>query len=377
MDTSISVVIPNWNGAALLAECLDSVAAIDYPTDRLEVIVVDDGSTDGSLELMATEYPHIRVVAHEANLGFAAACNTGARHATSECVAFLNNDMRVDVGWARGLATAYDAARGYVCVAGVILDWSGVKIDFAGGWMNFHGYVGHENFGKPVAEDRIEDGRDLLFACGGSMLVQRAVFLDVGGFDPTYFAFFEDVDLGWRLWLLGYKVRLASRARSFHRHHATVSSLSFERREYLYERNSLLTLIKNLSDENLAPILAPSLFLLIKRSLLGVRAPIYGANGFAGSGDTVVPLRAADDVLGELDRVLEQRREVQRRRRRADREIFSLFHQPFTPLLLDESYVDAGRNLRAAFDLDEVLSPVPSAIRWRRPLRLLRSKVRG
>jgi GT2 family glycosyltransferase len=361
---SLSVLIPNWNGVALLPTCLASVAALDYPADRIETIVVDDGSTDGSTNLIAEQHPSVRLVVHDENLGFAAACNTGARAATSECVAFLNTDMRVEPGWARSLAAAYDPGRGYVCVAGVILDWDGAYIDFAGGWTSFHGYVGHEDYGKPVTDVRIVDGRDLLFACGGSMLVQRDVFLETGGFDPAYFAFFEDVDFGWRLWLFGHKVRLAANARSFHRHHGTVSALALDQRERLYERNALLTLLKNLDRDNLGRLLAPSLFLLVKRALLDERAPVYG--GETG-GPSSSPLRAVDDVLRDLPGVLERRREVQGRRLRGDQDIFALFGRPFTPLLVEESYVNASRQLRALFDVDALFAPPPS-----RPRRILR-----
>jgi len=370
------VVIPNWNGAALLPDCLDSVDALDYPADRLEVIVVDDGSTDASRSLVRTEYPQVRLMAHEENLGFAAACNSGARGATSDCVAFLNNDMRVDAGWARGLASGYDPAGSYVCVAGVILDWDGARIDFVGGWINFHGYVGHVHYGKPRNEERIEDGRELPFACGGSMLVERAVFLELGGFDPSYFAFFEDVDLGWRLWLAGYRIRLAGSARSFHRHHGTVSGFPLERREFLYERNALLTLIKNVGDENLPTLLAPALFLLVRRSLIHTPSPIYDVENRGGERDGSAPLRAAVDVLAGLDGVLQQRRDVQSRRRRDDSEIFPLFRQPFTPLLLDESYVEASRTLRSAFDLDRLFAPAPSGGRVQRALRRLATACR-
>src|SRR5439155_7651017 len=98
----------------------------------------------------------------------------------------------------------------------------------------------------------------LLFACGGSMLVQRDVFLAVGGFDPDYFAFFEDVDLGWRLWLLGYRVTLTPSAITYHRHHGTTNVIPNHRVHVLYERNALYTIYKNYDEEHLDRILPAS-----------------------------------------------------------------------------------------------------------------------
>jgi GT2 family glycosyltransferase len=360
----VSVVIPNWNGAEHLRHCLDSLHEVDYPEDRLEVIVVDNGSTDASRPLVESEYPSVRLLPLDDNLGFAAASNEGARVATGDCVAFLNNDMRVESGWLRGLVGERDPASGYVCVGGVILDWEGDHLGFAGGWVTFHGSAGQDHFLEPMREELVEDGRDLPFACGGSMLIERDVFLDLGGFDPTYFAFYEDVDLGWRLWLAGYKVRLAGKARCFHRHHGTGSKVPTHRRTLLSERNALLTLIKNVGDENLASVLAPALFLLLKRSAMSlgsVREAFAFDSPDLSETETVqrsglARLHAATDVLDDLPQLLERRRDVQRRRKRDDSEIFALFGRPFALLSHDESYLEASLNLRAAFGLDRVFT---------------------
>ncbi len=359
-------MIPNWNGAQHIPHCLASVGTLDYPSERLEVIVVDNGSTDESRALIDRSHPSVRLIVNTENLGFAAACNVGAEAAASDCVAFLNNDMRVDREWLRELVAGYDRTAGYVCVGGVILDWKGDHLDFGGGWVNFHGYAGQSHFGAPLDETRIEDGRDLPFACGGSMLVDRAVLLELGGFDPAYFAFFEDVDFGWRLWLSGYKVRLAGGARSFHRHHGTASAIPPHQRELLYERNALFTLIKNVSDDNLATLLAPALFLLLKRCQLGIESArtsfALGAPENAARTETVAkaglaPLHAVSDVLEGLPLLLERRREVQRMRKRDDEKFFALFGRPFAPVADDEGYLEASAALRGLFDLDELFSP--------------------
>src|SRR5438046_1967306 len=99
----VSVVIPNYNGMEHLEECLSSLARLDYPADRCEVIVVDNASTDGSAKFIRKRFAAVRVFELLENRGFAAACNRGAHDAHGAVVAFLNNDMRVDPNWLREL----------------------------------------------------------------------------------------------------------------------------------------------------------------------------------------------------------------------------------------------------------------------------------
>ena len=206
---TVAVVVVNLDGAEHLPDCLDSLAALDYPRERLEVVVVDNGSTDGSLELLA-RYPWVRVLPQDSNLGFAPAVNVGVRSATADCIALLNNDMRVEPDWLTELVRAYDPEAGAVCVGAQILSWDGERLDFGEGSLNFYGMGFQVGYNRPLETVRVRDGSDILFACGGAMLVSRDVYLSSGGFDDDFFAYFEDVDFGWRLWVLGYRVCLAA-----------------------------------------------------------------------------------------------------------------------------------------------------------------------
>lgn len=359
---SVSIVVPNWNGAAHLPDCLGSLHALDYPEDLFEVILVDNGSTDESRALVEERFPTVRLIELRRNEGFAKACNAGVDAARSECVAFMNNDMRADRTWLRGLVESYEPSEGYVCVGGVILSWDGSCLDFVEGTINFHAFGWQEHFRKPLDEELIVDGRDLLFPSGGSMLISRDLYLDLGGFDSDYFAYYEDVDLGWRLWLAGYKVRLAGSARVFHHHHGSAAALPSHLPSFLYERNALFTLFKNLSDENLSRILAPTLLLAIERAVIAGGL----ANEFPDVRDrsfdeaepmaapALIPLYAVSDVLDQLPELIERRRQVQSRRRRDDDEIFELFFRPFTPWMHDERYLRASIALRELFGLDRL-----------------------
>ena len=96
---TVSIVVVNLDGRHLLADCLDSLAALDYPPDRVDVVVVDNGSRDDSVRFLTDHYPHVRIVQSRTNLGFAEGNNAGVRAATGELVALVNNDARVDPGW--------------------------------------------------------------------------------------------------------------------------------------------------------------------------------------------------------------------------------------------------------------------------------------
>jgi len=356
----VAVVIVNLDGADHLPECLDSLSRQSYPDDLLDVIVVDNGSTDESLSMLSNRYPWVRVLAQPHNLGFAPAVTIGVQAAeAAECIALLNNDMRVDEDWVAQLVAAYRPAERIVCVAGQILDWDGANLDFGEGTLNFGGMGGQIGFGRPVQDVHIEDGQELLFACGGSMLVSRAVFLDSGGFDDGFFAYFEDTDFGWRLQILGFRTVLAARARSYHRHHGTSARFPYHERILLYERNALRSIIKNYDDDNLRAALGPALLLLVRRAVLrgGLNRAEYeiGANQ---DDHSLVPriavahLFAVNDVLEGWERLIEQRRAIQAARRRSDTEIIERFGRPLTPVIDDDRYLSTHHRLLTSFGLD-------------------------
>lgn len=358
---TVAVVIVNLNGLEHLRTCLDSLLVQDYPAELLELIVVDNGSTDGSLELLAHDYPTVRVLPQGRNTGFSPAVNTGARAADAECVVLLNNDARVEPDFVRELVRAYDPASGAVCVGAHIVSWDGSTLDFGEGAVNFYGMGQQLGFGTPIATAAIEDGRELLFACGGAMLVDRRVFLDSGGLDEDFFAYFEDVDFGWRLWVLGYRVVLAARAKAYHKMHGTSSRFPLHQRFLLYERNALRAIIKNYDDDNLARVLPPALLLLVKRALLrgGLPRAPYDIGGDGATSEAVprialAHLHAVGDVVDDLEHLYTQRALVQRARRRPDTDILPRFNRPLWPVLPERPYLEASAAVTGIFGLDRL-----------------------
>jgi GT2 family glycosyltransferase len=358
---SVSLVVPTHNGSRFLSECLDSVAALDYPRELLETIVVDNASTDETPVLLGSSYPWVRALRQSRNLGFAEAVDVAARASEAECLAVGNDDMRFDAGWLRELVAAYDPSAGYSCVGGLILDMSGEHVDFADGYIGIDGWGGPLGLGNATAEVAIADGRDLPFACGGSLLVDRKLFLELGGFDPAFFAYLEDVDFGWRLWLAGHKVRLAANARSFHHHSATGLRVPAHQRMVLFERNALLMLLKNVGEDDVYRFLAGALCLVAERARIAAQtdphefefgSPVEGT-------EREVPLRALARLHGvsgfvtQLEDALAKREQVQALRRRSDEEVFALFRRPFRPIYNETSYLEAEAAIAHALRIVE------------------------
>ena len=281
MAPRVAVLVPSWNGRAHLEVCLAALADQADPGVPWEIWVLDNGSHDGTAEWLATAHPRVRLVRSERNLGFAAGVNRLVEAAAeAELVAFLNNDTRPRRDWLGELVAALEGAPADVAaVSGCILDWSGERLDFGRGVVAFDGHAFQLDYRRPLAAARLpEPGAELPFACGGNMLVRRDRFLAAGGFDADYFAYYEDVDLGWRLWAGGERIAAAPRAVVHHRSGATSELLGLYRRGLLFERNAFLTVYKN-ADEQLWPQLMP----IVMLALIGRTQHLLVANNPGGA----------------------------------------------------------------------------------------------
>jgi GT2 family glycosyltransferase len=238
--TRIAVVIPNWNGRRWLPDCLRSVAEQSRPPD--ETIVVDNGSSDGSLELLSTREPAVRVLRLDRNTGFAFAANRGVEAASAELVALVNTDVVLDRDWVERMARALESDPGAASVACKMLDLDDPTFVYdAGDLLRRDGAC--EQRGRFERDDgRFDEPGEVFGACAGAALYRRSVFLAAGGFDERFFTYVEDVDLALRLRLAGWRCRYEP---AVARHAGEGSSGRLARPlAYWVERNTLILLIK-------------------------------------------------------------------------------------------------------------------------------------
>lgn len=336
----VSIIILNFNGRSHLELCLPSVMEIDYPKDKLEIIVVDNASEDDSIDWLRQKYPKVRLLENLENLGFARGINSGVEIARGTYVAFLNPDMRVDKKWLSALIKTMKSKAGAVCSGSIVLNWNGNKVDYSGRPNDALNLCPE----MPVsAQQVLKSAKDcpLLFASGGAMLIDREIFLRLGGFDKDYFLYHEDVDLGWRLWIRGHKVLRSAESIVYHRGGASSKQLSPEFVYRMAQRYALYTLLKNLEDTHLWSILTGVLWLLVERTRWFDAARLSLEN-------------AIHDFTQDIETALSKRASIQSERALSDEEIFAECGYPFGFISSNKKY---QRFVQYLADNEDMLYP--------------------
>jgi GT2 family glycosyltransferase len=216
---SLSIVIPNWNGWHFLPTCLDSLAR--QTVAPLEVIVVDNASADGSQANLQAQYPWVKLVALSENRGFTGACNAGIEAASGDLIALLNNDTEVDCGWVAAVTDAFARHWDAGSVASKMLLFDKRDhIHTTGDFFTTAGRPG--NRGVWQRDEGQYDREEYVFsACGGSAVYRRTMLEQIGLLDNDFFFSGEDVDLGWRAQLAGWRCLYTPQAIVYHHLSAT------------------------------------------------------------------------------------------------------------------------------------------------------------
>ena len=323
MSPRVTVVIPNWNGERFLNLCLVSLRRQSF--EDFETILVDNGSTDASVDFTKRNFPEVRLIPLGDNRGFSAAVNAGIRVSEAEYVALLNNDTEADPDWLEALVRAAESCPEAGLFASKLVDFQDRRLlDGAGDALRRSGLpyrVGH----RELDRGQFDEPAFVFGACAAAALYRRALFREIGLFDEDFFANCEDGDLSFRAQLAGYRCLYVPQSVVYHMGSATFGKRS-PTATRLGTRNSLCMLVKNLPAP-LVPRLLPFAVagqlarLIVTASTSTLRAHLEGLGG----------------ALLLLPLMLRKRREIQKRRR---------VPVGYIRKLLEESSRAAGASLR-------------------------------
>jgi hypothetical protein len=297
----IAAIIPNFNGKEMLGRCLVSLRAqVPAPT---EIVVVDNGSSDGSCDMVRADFPDVKLIALDTNTGFAAANNMAAGNTDCEFLLLVNNDCVAQPGWLAALLEAMGDD-----VGAVTSSMRNVKdtslLDSAGGVIDDMGFSWDRGLGQPAANFTARE--EVLFPCGGATLLRRSALEEPSTiFWDRLFMYLEDVDLGIRLWSRGWRVLFEPSAVTLHEHSATGSRYPVMK-ETACVRNRLLVLRRHLPSRKLSRLM-PLLVLwqvfwacsaLLRLRLVVFRAVVAGTfQGLLGGPVDKYPRPMADKLI--------------------------------------------------------------------------------
>jgi len=265
-----SVVVLNYNGKEFLTRCLLSLKNLNYKD--YNVIVVDNASSDGSVDFVREHFPWVHIIENKENLGFAEGNNVAIKHAKGDYILFLNNDTEVDSDWLENMVKTArsDSSIGIVGCKMLYMEQKNV-IDAVGFLYDEYGFPYARGIGE-TDHHQYDYVADVFSAVGAAMLVKREVLEKIGVFDSKYFMLSDELDLCWRAQLAGYRVVVNPFAVMYHKSRGTFKKSCVMRSwiRFLNERNILRTLIKNYSGLTLLKILPRYFALLFTEFLLFV-----------------------------------------------------------------------------------------------------------
>ena len=243
--SKITVVIPNYNGKKFLKGCLESLYDQAAGTPEFEVLIVDNASSDGSVEQAQKAFPDIRVIRLSENTGFCHAVNIGIQESNSPYIILLNNDTKVKSKFIKSLYDAIVIDKKIFSASAKMLMWDRPDlIDDAGDQYNVLGWAYARGKGK-YAADYVQPAR-IFSSCGGAAIYRRSILEQIGLFDELHFAYVEDLDLGYRARIHGYRNVYAPKAEVLHFGSASTGSRYNPRKTELASANNVYVIFKNM-----------------------------------------------------------------------------------------------------------------------------------
>nr|WP_314896798.1 glycosyltransferase family 2 protein [uncultured Flavobacterium sp.] len=272
----IAVVILNWNGVQLLEQFLPSI--VKYSLEAT-IYVADNASTDDSISFVLANFPSVKIVKNDINLGFAGGYNEALKHIDAEIYALVNSDIEVTENWLQPILKTFEKEPETATIQPKILDYKNKEyFEYAGAAGGFI-----DQYGYPYCRGRIfdtlekdngqyDDNCEIFWASGACFFIRSSVYKEQKGFDADFFAHQEEIDLCWRVFNKGYKIKYNSESVVYHVGGATLQQGN-PKKTYLNFRNSLLMLTKNLPKDKLYWIL---FFRMILDGIAGMQFILQG-----------------------------------------------------------------------------------------------------
>lgn len=317
----ISVIVVNWNGKEHLEDCFSSLKEQTYAP--LELLLIDNGSIDGSVEYVESCFPMVNILVNLENRGFGPAVNRGVKQAKGEYVLFLNNDLFLDEQCIEEMVNMIKEKKVGAIVPKILYFNDKNRINSFGNLINYLGlacpkYIDEEDKTNMQVEET---------ACGGIFLIRKNLFKEVGGFDQEFFMYHEDHDLSWRIRLLGEKLMVNPKAVMYHKYHFSKNPRKF----YYSEKNRLQLLLKNYQLKTLL-LIFPALVVVELAELCFALTTRW----------FMLKIKSYFEVILLLPSIVRKRRIIQRLRRVDDREITRLFVGPLRIGGLKNVLLDRG-----------------------------------
>ena len=305
----VSIIILNYNGRGFLENCIESI--IRETSEKNEIIVVDNKSPDKSGEIFSKKYPKIKFILNNENVGVPEGLNIGIKNANGEFIILLNNDLVVTPKWLEPFLEAYKKNGIALYQPKFVKMTDSSIIDGVGNMINVFGFGFAREKGMKD-NDKYSKLEEISYASGTCMFAPKKIFDEIGYFDNKFFAYHEELDIGWRARLFGYKSYFVPE--SVIRHFGSASWKWSEQKFYLLERNRWLVLLKNYSTTTLLKLL-PSL-IIIEFFMLGF---------FASKGLLKKKIQSYVSIIKLRKHIKTQRKTIHEKRKLSDTEIMNSF----------------------------------------------------